>query len=117
MPTWPAELPQRLLRDGFNRSGADNRVEFEPELGTGMARRRGTSAPMPVTGAISVSKSQSDDFWAFYRDDLKSGSIPFTWVDPVNPANPAVFRFSGVPQEAPRAGGRMTISFQLLQLP
>jgi hypothetical protein len=84
MPTWPAALPQRPLRDGFQKSGPDNTViGFGTESGPGKTRRRSTARTKPMQLTFRLDVDLVDDFEAFYEDELLDGALSFTMPDPI----------------------------------
>lgn len=118
MTVWPATLPAALLRNGFGHAFPSDAVEFAPEIGPPMTRRRSTAGAEPVSGAINVDRAQYETFVAFWRDTLRSGTLPFTWRHPIRSEEIVTMQFTGGrPQTSPVSGGLFRISLSLLILP
>lgn len=81
--TWPAELPQRPLQDGWRFSPRPNLDAFDPEVGLPIVERRSTAAGDNVPVAFIMTEEQLVDvFWPFYRGTLKNGLYPIDFMDP-----------------------------------
>lgn len=117
MTVWPATLPQALLRSGFGHALAADAIEFEPEIGPPMTRRRSTAAPEPISGAVQVDQAQFEVFRSFWRDTLRSGTLPFTWRHPISGEVVTMQFTGGPPQTSPVSGGLFRVSLSLLILP
>ena len=84
--TWPLGLPQKLLTNGYSRTGANNLVSTSFDSGDTQVRRKSTSAPQKIAGNVLMTSAQAEIFWTFYEDTLLSGSQRFDWNDPVTGA-------------------------------
>jgi hypothetical protein len=91
MPAWPNTLPQYFNVAGYSEEPADNTIRTPMETGDIKSRRRFTGQYDIISGAIDMTAAQFETFKAFWRDDLKDGSLTITWVHPTTRAN-ATFR-------------------------
>lgn len=77
---WP--LPQyRPLLEGYSESPGVNVIRTDMDAGPAKMRRRYTAVPRPVTACVMVAKSEVATLRAFYTSTLKSGTLPFDWLD------------------------------------
>lgn len=84
MPTWPEQLPQTPLLDGFSEEIADDAViRSSVSAGTAKTRPRYTSVREIVDEQYLLTLSQYKIFKDFFKDDLKFGAERFTKYDPV----------------------------------
>jgi hypothetical protein len=81
-PVWPITLPQRPIFGGWRETPQPNVVRFQPAVGAPKQRRRSTANSTLASALFDLLNSQEDDFWTFYRDDCKDGSLPFQWTHP-----------------------------------
>jgi hypothetical protein len=82
MPSWPINLPQVLLVDGYQESPPDTMLITEMDAGPAKRRQRYTAGPRPISGSVILdSKAKLDTFDAFFVTELKGGTLTFTWAD------------------------------------
>lgn len=105
MPSWPATLPDYVMADGYSESAPDNTIRSDMDVGPSKARRRGTSAPVPIVARLRLTAAQRAALLTFYRTDTLDGSLTWTWVHPVTRAA-ATFRFSKPPAFTAAARGQ-----------
>lgn len=79
--SWPSSLPAVSQRDGWEDSVSLGVVAFRPDVGPSITRRRTSYAPDTVRKTWWMTRAQVLTFRAFVRDDLKMGSLPFTYPD------------------------------------
>ncbi|HVI28866.1 hypothetical protein [Hansschlegelia sp.] len=77
--SWPAELPQRMLVDAYNRTGRDGVEATDMKAGPPKTRLRTSSAVEPLQGAVEVRTAGLARFRRFYNEELKFGSKLF-WI-------------------------------------
>jgi hypothetical protein len=82
MPTWPADLPDHLLVEGYGESPPDTSIRTTMEAGVAKVRRRFTYAARPIAGALSLTRAQVESLDVFYRTDTQSGALRFSWRHP-----------------------------------
>lgn len=116
MPTWPATLPQLLLKQGYDEQRASAVVRSSNDTGPAKVRRRYTAAATNINGTIRVSAAQKAALDSFFITDLMEGSLSFDWVDPISQAA-ASFRFLSPPHITPAGGVTFNAALQLEILP
>ncbi|MBE9635782.1 hypothetical protein [Salipiger mangrovisoli] len=96
MPSWPSSLPFFSGRSAYELSGPTGHIlRTQPSVGPAQRRLRTTAASRPFSGAISyMTLAQLAEFEAFYRDDLRLGSLAFDAVDPLT-GEARVYAFAG----------------------
>lgn len=78
---WPGSLPTVSQRDGWEDSVSFGVVAFQPDGGPSITRRRFSYTPDTVRKTWWMTTAQVLTFREFVKDDLKSGSLPFTYTD------------------------------------
>jgi hypothetical protein len=81
VPVWPAELPQRVLTDGYSEKSRDGRMFSRTSAAPGKGRRRYSSAVLPVTATITLSYAQKSRLERFVDEETAGGVLPFTMPD------------------------------------
>lgn len=81
VPLWPADLPQRVLRDGYSEKLRDGRLFSRTQSGPGKVRRRYSSAVLPVSASIIVTYAQKSRLERFWYEETGKGSLPFIMPD------------------------------------
>lgn len=82
VPSWPADLPQEFLQDGYSEEGADNLLATNVSVGPAKVRRRTTANVRPITGSMMMLEAQYQTFIDFVIDDIKDRAIAFTFPNP-----------------------------------
>lgn len=114
MPTWPAELPQSPLLEGWREDLPDLSYKFQPRTGKAIKRVKETVKFAVMQLSFLMTKEQYlDYFQPFYYDDCGGGAIDFEWVHPVSEET-YDFQWVDTPQ-AVRAGLKYRISFALMR--
>jgi hypothetical protein len=113
---WPAALPQ-FVEAGSTETFPTERVESAVSNGAPQSRRRIAGKTREFEATLFCGAEAIEAFEHFYRDTLKDGILPFTWVHPRTQVA-GVFKFKGqAPSYAPRGGGEVVmISFKLGQV-
>lgn len=83
IPSWPADLPQNILAQGYKGELPNNLLRTSMDVGPAQIRRRGTVAVEPVTGNILVTPAELATLKTFYETTLLDGSLRFRWRDPL----------------------------------
>lgn len=78
---WPAELPQRVLREGYAESVADGRLISQMSAGMGTARRRTSAASRPVEAGLHLTFARMGRLKRFWEQDTSGGALPFIMPD------------------------------------
>jgi hypothetical protein len=80
---WPSTLPEYVLEQGFSEAEPDQLMITSMEAGRPKTRRRYTTNNELFTAALAMTAAQRQIFQDWFRDDLRGGSLPFTWVHPL----------------------------------
>lgn len=80
--TWPTRLPCRFTAYSQDHEAADNLIRSEMSVGPAKARRRSTAAVSRLSGEMVMTSAQLDAFFAFVKDDVAGGALPFTFKHP-----------------------------------
>lgn len=79
MIAWPASLPQRAERPGYQSGTGDGRLRSDTDSGIAKVRRRFSAVPRPLQLQMLMTWDQLDTFKAFVADDLETGVLPFVF--------------------------------------
>jgi len=88
MASWPATLPQFVLRDGFSEGFKDVVQRSQMDIGPKKKRMRSTAAPEPNTYPVELTSAQVDIFKTWFEDTADAvggvafGSLSFTMTNP-----------------------------------
>ncbi|MCC7494192.1 MAG: hypothetical protein IT204_17670 [Fimbriimonadaceae bacterium] len=112
---WPVGLPQRMNASGFTETLPDLALRTEMDAGPRKARRRFTTGPSAIEGAVTLRAGQPALLEAFYRDTTAGGTLPFDWTHP-RTGTLKTFRFTAPPAFVPVAGDvwRATLKLEVL---
>jgi hypothetical protein len=115
MSLWPVGLPQKPLREGFQRTKFPNKVQTEMDSGPTKSRRFQSIASFiyNVTFELDQGNSELDTFWTFYDTTTLSGTEEFEWVDPLSGTNYYWVFYGDEPVETPVGGNNYRVTFQL----
>ena len=109
METWPAELQDTLLVDGFQVRFGDTLVRSDMDVGPAKLRSRYTDGVDEYTCTINL---EYDD-WAvlntFYKTTLSNGALTFGYDDPMTGVA-SEFRFKEPPVVVPLGGRFFRVS-------
>ena len=88
--SWPSSLPTGFEVRGFSYGLKGNVVGSQPETGRVRLRRRSTARVFLVSGSMLLERDkggvdQVEAWLEFLHETLADGSLPFDWVDPMNP--------------------------------
>ncbi|MCG5247985.1 hypothetical protein [Methylorubrum extorquens] len=81
IPSWPAELPQRVLADNYSEGLGDGRLRTAMETGVPKTRRRFSNAGRPVSAAFKVSPDGKARIERFFNEEVGGGALPFLMPD------------------------------------
>lgn len=118
VPVWPATLPQRFQKDGYQESAGDGRLRSQMDVGPAKIRRRGPSIRR-LSGTMFMTNTQFGDFFDFIGDegDTLGRSLPFYFPQQRSGAGTWLTRFTeDEPTYAP-LGIQWRVSFALEILP
>lgn len=115
---WPETLPPFLLLDGASEGAGDAILEYAPDTGPSITRRRTTAAARPLSGSMMMRGDQLAIFREFIKDDISQCSLPFEFPDQTSEGTMLVkFPKDGLPRWAPAGGDNWRVSFSLIILP
>ena len=116
MPTWPTDLPQIPLRDGFLDEPEDLAVRDEPDIGSPLTRPIATAYGTNFTMKMIMTKVQKLSIKTFYFSTLVSGTLSFDWIHP-DEKTAGKFIFTEVPKWPKLAADVYLVSFKLYMKP
>ncbi|WP_296584218.1 hypothetical protein [Xanthobacter sp.] len=82
-PAWPAELPCQPEQGSWTEAPNTNSASFAPDVGPTIDRRRSTMFTLANTCSFVFTRAEYCTFRDWYRDDLKSGTLAFTFAHPM----------------------------------
>lgn len=82
MPAWPSNLPDFVLRDGYEEGFKDLVIRTKQDSGATKRRKRFSDGPEPYKFPLEFTSDELDDFRTFYEDDIASGALSFTKLHP-----------------------------------
>ena len=97
IPSWPADLPQNILAQGYKGELPNNLLRTSMDVGPAQVRRRGTVAVEPVTGNILCTPTELATLETFYETTLLDGTLRFSWVQPEDGTTAVEMRFTEPP--------------------
>lgn len=81
VPFWPADLPQRVLVDGYSEGVGDGRIMQPMDAGPPKMRRRTSAAMRPVRARLWLGFDQKARLNRFWTEGVAGGSLPFWFPD------------------------------------
>lgn len=115
---WPAGLPQRSLIQGYQEGVGDGLLEYQPDAGPTISRRRTTAVVRPLTVSFELTSAQLAILRTFYDTTLMGGSLPFTFPGPTEAATYLVkFQKDGIPKWTALGGDYFSVSISVSVLP
>lgn len=117
---WPNTLPQKLQYDGASEGVGDGLLEYKPETGPSITRRRTTTSVRPLAGSMICSSEQISIFRAFFDTAIMGGALPFEFPDQMQDGVLLVkFEKSALPNWRPHpiGGDNFVLTLSLLVLP
>lgn len=114
--TWPGSVTLNANVSGYGEKPEANSIEFAPEVGPPMSRRRTSiSTDLLSFDTDPITSDNYDDLIYFYRKTLKDGNLTFFRSHPRNPTGPNMeFKFTDPPQWKSISGllGRASITMR-----
>lgn len=115
MPTWPATLPQDVLRRGYSETPRMVKATFESDTGPPIERPKGTIKLTKIPVSMIMTSTQLSTFEDFVFDDLAQGSLSFTFPHPRLGQNCTAKITGDEPYQVAEIGADVwTVSFELL---
>ncbi|MES2753778.1 MAG: hypothetical protein V4659_03860 [Pseudomonadota bacterium] len=121
VPFWPIAMRQMPQRGSWTGGPQESRVQFKPEYGPPIQRRRTTADPEIYQGLFpNLNATMRAAFRSFYITDLAGGVLSFCWRDPVLD-DVAMWRILGSGERAfdmvAKGAGLHDLTLQLMRLP
>lgn len=113
---WPNSLPQNLESDGFSEELGDNTIRSTMEVGLDKVRKRYTKSVDKVTGQMKLDATQYATLKNFYKTTLNSGTLPFTFLDPITQESND-YRFLSTPKSRSIGGNYFLVTMSWEKLP
>jgi hypothetical protein len=82
MATWPSELPQYPLVEGYNRTPQSSLLQFNTDTGRAKERNRATAMPEQITENYVIEDNLYSVLDSFFKNDAGRGTIPFFKTEP-----------------------------------
>lgn len=116
--TWPSDLPDKPLREGYQETPPQTQIRTEMDTGPDKVRQRFTANVREYNVQIIIDNSQLDSFDTFYTDTTSGGAEKFDYDNPRS-GTTEEFRFvvPPDPQYEALGGDLYRVSFKLEQLP
>jgi hypothetical protein len=117
-PAWPATLPPRPLRAGYQTAFGQGAISTAMDSGPPKTRKRFTAVVRPLRMTFRMGFAQLTTLKNFYENDCAFGAIAFTFVDPVSGDTIRLqFKADKPPSIAPGPGVKFDVSLELDWLP
>lgn len=116
MATWPATLPDTILKEAYSETPPDLLVRTEMDQGSAKVRRWGTGNVRPIQGQIRMTQAQVATLDTFYNTTLEGGALRFDWTHPRTGASEE-FRFAAPPTYQSGGGAIWRVQVQLEVMP
>ena len=84
---WPPALPRYPLLGSYQEQPAPFVSEFQPDVGVANRWPRSASIKVVVQYRMRLTTAERLALVDFYQSDCKSGSLPFTMLDPISDAS------------------------------
>ena len=115
---WPVGLPQKILIGGYSEGVGDGLIEYQPDAGPTISRRRSTAAARPLNMSFELTSAQLAILRTFYDTTLIGGSLPFSLPAPTESATYLVkFQKGGIPKWTALGGDYFMVSMTVWILP
>lgn len=115
---WPVGLPQNVLVNGYSEAVGDGLLEYQPETGPSISRRRSTANPRPIAMSFELTSAQIATLRTFYETTLIGGSLPFSFPGITEAVTYLVkFQKSGIPKWTSLGGDYYSVSMSVWVLP
>lgn len=115
---WPAGLPQNVLVANYAEAVGDGLLEYQPDTGPTITRRRSSANPRPVTMNFELTSAQLAILKTFFETTLIGGSLPFTFPGITESATYLVkFQKTGIPNWAALGGDYFSVAMSVWVLP
>jgi hypothetical protein len=115
---WPSDLPQKFQVQQFTEGVGDGLLEYAPDVGPSISRRRTAAVMRPMSGAMICTADQIAIFRTFYEVTILGGSLPFNFPDQIRAGTLLVKFTKQSPPTWPAISGRyFNLTLVLVVLP
>jgi hypothetical protein len=115
---WPNTLPQKFQTPSFSEGVGDGLVEYAPDEGPPITRRRTSAVVRPLIGTMVCTGAQIAIFRAFFDTTVLGGSLPFNFPDQIHAGTLLVkFLKSTLPKWTALGGDYYQLQLTLQVLP
>lgn len=116
MPAWPGTLPAAPLLAGLSENYDNFNASFEPDVGLPSTWPRSTASKLTTPVQYNLTTAQKNTLTSFWKSDCKTGSVPFTWTDPVH-GGTITMKFSAGLRFSAQGGAKpWRVEFELIRL-
>lgn len=115
--TWPAELPQQMLIEGYNESPNKQKIRTEMDAAIAKQRPRFSTTTGPFTGGMVMTDDQYNLFKEFFSITLGNGCLEFNMPKPGNTIETHVVRFTLEDYQPTKRGLYWVVVLNLETLP
>jgi hypothetical protein len=116
--SWPASLPQTVLVSGYSEAVGDAILEYQPDAGPTISRRRTAASARPLVAAFELTSAQIAMLRSFVDTTLIGGSLPFNFPGVVvGPTYLVKFQKGGLPKWTALGGDYFSVTMSLWVLP
>ncbi len=113
---WPAELPQKILYDGFEEQFPNNLIRSNPDMGPPKTRRRTSVGFKPFKANMVLTTAQTLIFDSFFKDSIMDGAEPFELTHPRTGELITLQVGASPPTYRPAGPGRWLLALDLIIL-
>lgn len=104
MDSWPIDLPQVPIANGFAEKQPDIALRSQMGVGPAKVRPLTTEGVTQLTCPFRLTSAQRASLLTFWKTTLTSGSLPYTWAHPIT-GSPITCRIASAPEFQPTARG------------
>jgi len=119
MPAWPDSLPWEPNNGNYKETPPDTLVRDQNDVGPATVRRRTTAGIRRLVLPYRFTPEQTDAFDDFLMNDLKGGSLSFTfnWPPPPRQTRQVTARIASIPTYEHKGAGCHDVTLELEILP
>ena len=116
MSSWPNDIPQLPLQEGFTETPKNVVIRTQTDTGPAKTRSRYTAGVKTYSMQFLLTAAEQTSLNTFFDTTLVNGSLSFTYVNPAGGAS-GTFRFLGPPVYGAPQGLHIMASLQMELLP
>jgi hypothetical protein len=116
MATWPSDLPDYPLLNGYSEAPQSGVLRTQMDSGRPKRRKRYNAPPTQFNVQFNLTGSQLQTFEDFFETDLEFGALGFDWTHP-RTGTSVSFYFVGSYKTKALSPDVFQVSFRLELLP